>query len=72
MIQKDDVNCIYIGEWHNDIKSMSDKHELSINSIEKVKSLTFSLANGGVIGVQSTYIDKNNSVLNGKELIVDR
>jgi hypothetical protein len=45
---------------------MSDKHELSVNSIEKVKSLTFSLANGRVIGVQSTYVDKNNLLINGK------
>lgn len=45
---------------------MSDKHEVSMNSIEKVKSLTFSLSNGRVIGVQSTYIDKNNLLVNGK------
>jgi hypothetical protein len=66
MIQKDDANCIYIGEWSNDIKPMSDKQEISVSSIEKVKSLTFSLANGRVIGVQSTYVDKNNLLINGK------
>lgn len=60
MIQKDDANCIYIGDWIADSKTFSDKQELSLNNVERLKSLIFYLSNGKVIGIKSIYIDKNN------------
>lgn len=72
MIQKDDANCIYIGEWSNDAKPINtDKQEISINSIDHVKSLTFFINKGRVVGLKSIYIDKNNTLISGKDLTVD-
>lgn len=66
MIQKDDA--VYIGEWLNEAKPLSDKLEIPVLSIDHVKTLNFSLANGTVIAVKATYIDKNGSTIVGSEL----
>lgn len=71
MIQKDDANCIYIGEWSNDSKAISDKQDIPLNSVDHIRSFIFSLAGGHVVGVKSTYIDKTNSIIQGKDLSVD-
>jgi hypothetical protein len=33
MIQKDDANCIYIGEWLNEVKILSDKPTISQTTV---------------------------------------
>lgn len=58
MIQKDDANCIYVGDWQNDAKS-GEKPDIPISTVEYVKSIMFYLYSGKVVGIKSTYIDKN-------------
>lgn len=58
MIQKDDANCIYVGDWQSDTKT-GEKPDISINTIDYVKSIMFYLAFGKVVGIKSAYIDKN-------------
>lgn len=58
MIQKDDANCIYVGDWQSDVKT-ADKPDISISTVEYVKSIMFYLFSGKVVGIKSTYIDKN-------------
>lgn len=57
MIQKDDANCIYIGDWQNDPKT--EKPDIPITIVDYVKSIIFYLSSGKVVGIKSIYIDKN-------------